>query len=1020
MNYSFLMKKVFFTMMLAMVSSVWMANEASNWCMPSVRTLTEPWIEVNGTFQAEGFPCEPDELCPPCLTIVLVTSDKTYYLVTDDGQLIEYLDTIQLGTKATVSGAPFTHGNYNYIQVHSVETRPLRLNSLCDEWNVLAMRNPNTSAQLLRFSHYYLTTDTMINGLHYVQVQLNDQYKGALREDDNANIYYVPADSTHEYLLYAFHAQVGDELENLWVSYTNLNKDAVSDLKVTISEIKPTTPKTIVVDVSFTLTSGEVREHFNRQFEWLDGIGNVGGPFFANLLNGPINSDSNGDLRGVALLCAHKDGEQVYVSEWGEKYGCDVNSFDFQKLFMGDWNLVQETTFGPHYDANGNIVNDTTKHVLNDSLCYEIMYVLATEVIWGGPCADPIYPSPTYTFQEQEDGTWLVTLLYQDQTQKKYTIRTLTEYALVWETKEYHFGEDKEPTTYRQYFRRDLHGASERWCMPQERVSEGNTIRVGGTLKEVSAPCINDSEEEPCLPCLTIALKSRLKTYYLVSDDAEVLAILDTVSEGLPAIAEGIAFTNGSYSYLQVSKIKPVIVSEFQQRLIGNWQVYKSTITGSYQDENREYSDGETMDFQDTWWNIDATTIDMQGPAVDNWGERLTYTLREQADGTWQIIVPRTYSIDYQQGTNEIILCTIHQLTTDRMEWEFTSVNSDGTSTTYHEYLWRLPHTEEEPQYFPKGMQWTLDRWQEEKGIVSHSISSCIVQGDTVINDKTYRNIVDGDFIAPIRQEGKKIYVHLNDKDFLLYDFGLEVGDSIPAYGGYGYDPNNELPEIEVDRVVRIDSVTLLDGRKAKVFFYEYRSPDIEYVGDEEFGVLNPIFGEQACTCLDRGQSMCCSLNGKPIYGACGNLHENDVDTIPMYIKDGPGTSTVEPVDPNQIIVTLNGDKLTIHEYLGTEISYVLTKAPSGNNMPARKRKMADDTFSESVSIQLKESGLYTLELTNPEWGYTIVGTFEYGGMQGIEPVETVVPAAQKILRDGQLLIRKGDKTYTITGTEIR
>lgn len=562
--------------------------------------------------------------------------------------------------------------------------------------------------------------------------------------------------------------------------------------------------------------------------------------------------------------------------------------------------------------------------------------------------------------------------------------------------------------------------SSERWCMPNNRASEGKTIRVGGTLKEVSAPCISDSEEEPCLPCLTIALKSRLKTYYVVSDDAEVLAILDTVSEGLPAIAEGIAFTNGSYSYLQVSKIKPVIVSEFQQRLIGNWQVYKTTITGSYQDENREYSDGETMDFQDTWWNIDATTIDMQGPAVDNWGERLTYTLREQADGTWQIIVPYTYYIDYQQGTNEIILYTIHQLTTDRMEWESTSVNSDGTSTTFHEYLWRLPHTEEEPQYFPKGMQWTLDRWQEEKGIVSHSISSCIVQGDTVINDKTYRNIVDGDFIAPIRQEGKKIYVHLNDKDFLLYDFGLEVGDSIPAYGGYGYDPNNELPEIEVDRVVRIDSVTLLDGRKAKVFFYEYRSPDIEYVGDEEFGVLNPIFGEQACTCLDRGQSMCCSLNGKPIYGACGNLHENDVDTIPMFIKDGPGTSTVEPVDPNQITVVLNGDQLTIHEYLGTEISYVLTKAPSGNNMPARNRKMASDTFSESVSIQLTESGLYTLTLTSPDWDYSIVGTFEYDALQGVEIVETSVPAAQKILRDGQLFIRKGDKTYTVQGIEIK
>ena len=56
-------KKMIFTLVLAIVSSVWMTNEAGNWCMPSVRTLTNPWIEVNGTFQAEGFPCEPELSC---------------------------------------------------------------------------------------------------------------------------------------------------------------------------------------------------------------------------------------------------------------------------------------------------------------------------------------------------------------------------------------------------------------------------------------------------------------------------------------------------------------------------------------------------------------------------------------------------------------------------------------------------------------------------------------------------------------------------------------------------------------------------------------------------------------------------------------------------------------------------------------------------------------------------------------------------------------------------------------------
>ena len=195
-----------------------MANEARNWRMPSARTLTEPWIEENGTFQDEGFPCEPDEICPPCLTIVLVTSDKTYYLVTDEGQLIEYLDTIQLGTKATVSGIPFAQGSYDYIQVSHIETdQTSQLPSLCDEWNVLY--EPFSWPGGYNTFKYYLSTDTIINGKQYVKLASDKDYPycGAFREDINANIYYIPSCSSHEYLIYAFNAQVGDTLVNLWV-----------------------------------------------------------------------------------------------------------------------------------------------------------------------------------------------------------------------------------------------------------------------------------------------------------------------------------------------------------------------------------------------------------------------------------------------------------------------------------------------------------------------------------------------------------------------------------------------------------------------------------------------------------------------------------------------------------------------------------------------------------------------------------------------------------------------------------
>lgn len=299
------MKKSFLTLTLTIVSSVLMMSEASNWCMPSVRTLTEPWIEVNGTFQAEGFPCEPGEECPTCLTIVLVTSDKTYYLVTDDGQLIEYLDTIQLGTKATVSGTPFTHGSYDYIQVSHIETeRTSQLPSLCDEWNVWydAFSGPKDSYMI----KYYLSTDTIINEQLYTKLcsDKDYQYYGVFREGSNRDIYFLPMGSEHEYLIYAFNAQVGDTLSNLWVGGYGENYQGV------VQAISSGNPRIFTIDVDF-------EDDIILPIEWIEGVGSPETPWgLAVVPTVPA------DIGVYNLLCAYKNGEPVYVSQIGEKRGC--------------------------------------------------------------------------------------------------------------------------------------------------------------------------------------------------------------------------------------------------------------------------------------------------------------------------------------------------------------------------------------------------------------------------------------------------------------------------------------------------------------------------------------------------------------------------------------------------------------------------------------------------------------------------------------------------------------------------
>jgi len=314
------MKKMIFTLVLAVASSVWMTNEASNWCMQSVRTLTNPWIEVNGTFQAEGFPCEPDEECPPCLTIVLVTSNKTYYLVTDDGQLIEQLDTIPLGTRATVSGIPFEHGSYDYIQVSHIETdRTSQLPSICDEWNVL--HEPFSCYGIycrLQTLIYRLTTDTLIQDVNYVklmeQEESNTYYKGAMREGTNRDIYYVPAGSTNEFLLYAFNAQVGEVLNDLYLGGFEENGysgrvEAISDSSPRLFTIRVLHPAGMGVEPgeSFSVT-------------WIEGVGSPETPYgLAVVPTVPA------DIGVYTLLCAYKNGEQVYTSAMGEQYGCEYN-----------------------------------------------------------------------------------------------------------------------------------------------------------------------------------------------------------------------------------------------------------------------------------------------------------------------------------------------------------------------------------------------------------------------------------------------------------------------------------------------------------------------------------------------------------------------------------------------------------------------------------------------------------------------------------------------------------------------
>lgn len=183
--------------------------------------------------------------------------------------------------------------------------------------------------------------------------------------------------------------------------------------------------------------------------------------------------------------------------------------------------------------------------------------------------------------------------------------------------------------------------------------------------------------------------------------------------------------------------------------------------------------------------------------------------------------------------------------------------------------------------YFPEGKVWSYRITEYCDGGEKTFIHHMSVSGEKTINGVKYRMLNE----TPIRESGKKVFALSDNKEVLIYDFGLEVGDKIGS-------PSALLDNDEgLATVTAVDSVTLLDGRRAKRIQYDLRRTDIEYIGSiAEAGVLAPLYGEEVPTCgpID---FLCCSYNGQPLYetssGSCDNIDAalDHTTTAPQAVK---------------------------------------------------------------------------------------------------------------------------------------
>ena len=137
------------------------------------------------------------------------------------------------------------------------------------------------------------------------------------------------------------------------------------------------------------------------------------------------------------------------------------------------------------------------------------------------------------------------------------------------------------------------------------------------------------------------------------------------------------------------------------------------------------------------------------------------------------------------------------------------------------------------------------------------------ISGDTVINNKSYKKYSDPSIIA-LRQENKKIFAinASSDSESLLYDFGLELGDSIIYHTTWSEDTT-----VYVESV---DSVLIYNGKKVKRMILTSNEGSVHWL--EGIGNMNDLFSNSypmprpSCLCGSYYSLNCFVRDGEKLF----------------------------------------------------------------------------------------------------------------------------------------------------------
>lgn len=136
-----------------------------------------------------------------------------------------------------------------------------------------------------------------------------------------------------------------------------------------------------------------------------------------------------------------------------------------------------------------------------------------------------------------------------------------------------------------------------------------------------------------------------------------------------------------------------------------------------------------------------------------------------------------------------------------------------------------------------------------------------------------------------------------------------------------------------------------------------------------------------------------------PLY--FGGDESYTVHTATSMTADGPGSSTVDPVDPNQATAELTGSTLVVHENVEGNVGITIRNYDLGETI-------LYTSFDQSLTIQLTDTATYLIIMRFEDMR-TAYGKFNYP-----------TSLSRKEVKNGQLYIRRGTSIYALPGTKVK